>query len=70
MAFANIINIIAPEVIIIGGGVVESSSLFLSQAKKTMKEHIASKEAKKHIKIIKSKLGVRSGAIAAALLVA
>jgi glucokinase len=67
-AFANIINLIDPEIIIIGGGVVESSELFLSKVKKTMKDLVASSEAKK-IKVVKSKLGVLSGAIGAALLV-
>ncbi len=68
IALANIVNIIDPEVFIIGGGVVEASDLFLSQVKKTMKEYIHSPEAKK-IKIIKGKLGEHAGAIGAALLV-
>lgn len=68
MAFANIVNLIDPEVIIIGGGVVESSDLFMKEAKKTMREHIMSPEAKK-VKIVKGKLGGEAGAIGAALLV-
>lgn len=69
IAFANIVNIVDPEVIIIGGGVVESSDLFLSKIKKVMREYIHSTESKK-IKIIKGKLGEDAGAIGAALLVA
>ena len=68
IAFANIVNLIDPEVIIVGGGVVESSDLFLPKIKKTMREHIFSPEAKK-IKILKSKLGENAGAIGAALLI-
>ena len=68
IAFANIVNLIDPEVIIVGGGVVESSDLFLPKIKKTMREYIFSPEAKK-IKILKSKLGENAGAIGAALLV-
>ncbi|PIV51222.1 hypothetical protein CO115_05270 [Candidatus Falkowbacteria bacterium CG_4_9_14_3_um_filter_36_9] len=67
-AFANIANLIDPEIFIIGGGAVESSDLFLSNIKKTMKENIISSEAKK-IKVVKSKLGEQAGAIGAALLV-
>jgi glucokinase len=69
MAFANIANLIMPEIIIIGGGVVESGDLFLSHAKKAMRENIASPEAKKRIRIVKGKLGQQAGAIGAALLV-
>ena len=47
---------------------MESSDLFLSNIKKTMKENIISSEAKK-IKVVKSKLGEQAGAIGAALLV-
>ncbi|PLX26655.1 hypothetical protein C0583_06490 [Candidatus Parcubacteria bacterium] len=68
MAMANIINLIDPEMIILGGGVSESDELFLSRAKKTMKDHIASRDARKKIKVLKSKLGLRAGAIGAALI--
>ncbi len=68
LAFANIVNLIDPEIIIIGGGVVESSDLFMKEAKKTMSEYIMSSEAKK-VKIVKGKLGAQAGAIGAALLV-
>ncbi len=66
-ALANIVNLIGPEAIIIGGGAVESSDLFLPQVKKNVRKFIVSPEAKK-IKILKSKLGKHAGAIGAALL--
>jgi len=68
LAFANIVNLISPEAIIIGGGVVESSDLFLSQIKKTMRTYIINPEAKK-IKVVKGNLGENAGAIGAALLI-
>lgn len=68
MAFANIVNLIDPEIIIIGGGVVESSDLFMKEAKKTMSEYIMSPDAKS-VKIAKGKLGREAGAIGAALLI-
>ena len=68
IAMANIVNLIDPEIIIVGGGVVESSDLFLSRTKKTMKDHIASLESKKKIKVVKAKLGLKAGAVGAALL--
>ena len=68
IAIANIINIIDPEVIVLGGGVMASSDLFLSKIKKSMREYIISSEIKKNIKILKSKLGKNAGIIGAALL--
>lgn len=65
--FANIVNIIGPEIIIIGGGVSESSDLFLSEAKKTMEKFIINPAGKK-TKIAKAKLGQLAGAIGASLL--
>ena len=37
----DIVNLIGPEAIIVGGGVVESSDLFLPKIKKTMREYIS-----------------------------
>ncbi|MDO8668173.1 MAG: ROK family protein [bacterium] len=68
ISLANIVNLIDPELIIIGGGVAESSDLFLSKTKKIMREYIRLPEAKK-IKIVKGRLGANAGAIGAALLV-
>jgi glucokinase len=67
MAFANLVNLIDPEMIIVGGGASASSDLFLKTSRKTMNRHLASKDSKK-IAIVKSRLGVNAGAIGAALL--
>lgn len=67
-ALANIANLLAPELFILGGSVTQSSDLFLSEAKKTLKLNIASSELKKHLKVVKSKTGPQAGAIGAALL--
>lgn len=67
IASANIINILDPEIIIIGGGTLRAGDLFLNQAKKTMSEYILNPNSKK-TKIIKGKLGKDAGAIGAALL--
>jgi len=64
---ANIVNLIDPEVIVIGGSVVESGDLFLNAARKYLHEYTVNPEAKK-IKILKSKFGPLSGAVGAALL--
>jgi glucokinase len=68
LSLANIVNIVDPEVIIIGGGVSESGDLFLKAAKKIMQKYIVSSESRK-THILKGKLGKHAGAIGAALLV-
>lgn len=67
-SLANLVNLIAPEIIILGGGVSESSDLFFNATKKAMKQYIISEEAKKNIKVVKGKLGQNAGAIGAAML--
>jgi glucokinase len=68
LACANIVNLIDPEIIIVGGGVLESSDLFLNFARKIIKKHIINPEAQK-IKISKGKFGQLAGAVGAALLI-
>lgn len=68
MTFANIVNIIDPEIFIIGGGVAGSSELFLHEVKKAMLAYSLSPSADK-IKIVKSKLGEKAGAMGAAMLI-
>jgi len=68
LACANIINLLDPEAIVFGGGVMESSDLFLSALKKTIDEKIIKTSGSK-TKILKGKLGLEAGAIGAALLI-
>lgn len=68
IGLANIANTIDPEIFVLGGGVMQSSDLFLSRLKKAMKNNIDSAEAARKIKVLKSKLGENAGAIGAALL--
>lgn len=67
VAFANVINLIDPEIIVVGGGAIKSADLFLPAAKKATREFTRNPAAK-DIKIVKSKLGALAGAIGAALL--
>ena len=69
IGLANIVNTVDPDAFVLGGGVMQSSDLFLPELKKTMKENIDSAEAAKKVKVLKSKLGANAGAIGAALLV-
>ena len=68
VSLANVVNLLDPEIIIVGGGVIESSDLFLARAKKIMRQYIKLPKSK-IVKIVKSKLGANAGAIGAALLI-
>ncbi len=67
IACINIVNLIDPEAIVFGGGVMESENFFLPTLKKTLDENMPSASLKK-VKILKAKLGNEAGAIGAALL--
>ncbi|MBI3335098.1 MAG: ROK family protein [Candidatus Portnoybacteria bacterium] len=64
---ANIINVINPEIIILGGGVANAHDLFLDTVKKEVVKYIISPFAKK-TRIVLSKLRDHAGAMGAASL--
>jgi len=64
---ANIVNILDPEAVVLGGGIAAAYDLFIREVKKTAAEHIVSPTSKK-VPILKSSLGPAAGAIGAALL--
>ncbi len=68
IGFANMINILDPEAIIIGGGIVVASEFFLPRAKEIMKKFIISPKSRKNVKITIGQLGENAGAIGAAAL--
>ncbi len=67
-AFSAIVNILDPEMIILGGGVVASSDLFMNSAKESMKKYVFPHQARS-VKLVKGKVGPLAGAIGAALLI-
>jgi len=68
VGLANIVNILDPEVIVIGGGISKAGEFILKSAKKEMQKRIISPVSKKYVKIKKAGLGDYAGAIGAALL--
>ena len=66
LALASIVNLIDPEIIVIGGSAMHSGELFLAEVKKNLKLKILSPKLKK-IKVVPGKLE-NAGAIGAALL--
>lgn len=68
IGFANIINILDPEAIIIGGGISGAAKFFLPYARQTMKKFVISPKSRKNVKIIIGNLGENAGAVGAAAL--
>lgn len=68
VGFANIINILDPEIIIIGGGSAKVMRKFLPKVKITTAKFIISPRSQRNVKIIIGKLGESAGAIGAAAL--
>lgn len=68
VGLANIINILDPEAIVIGGGFSGAYKFFLPVAKKTITKFIFSQGSRKNVKILIGKLGEDAGAIGAAAL--
>ena len=67
IGLANVVDMINPEVIVVGGGIMRAGKFILEPAKKEMRKNILSQSAKK-TKVFKSKLGKFAGAIGATLL--
>jgi glucokinase len=59
LGLANLVSILNPEMIVIGGGVAAAGNLLLSPAKKTMRQW-AQPLAAKQVRIVRSRLGERA----------
>ncbi|MCS7281313.1 MAG: ROK family protein [Desulfobacterota bacterium] len=66
-ALVNIANIFNPELIILGGGVIDGTKRLVSEAKRVFEEK-AMFESKRHLSIEISKLGDRAGILGAAFI--
>jgi len=67
IGLANIVNMLNPDIIVIGGGVANNAKFIFGSARKTMKKNVISPLAK-NAKVVKAKFGEDAGAIGAALL--
>ena len=65
---ASLVNVLDPQIIVVGGSFSKASKLIMGPAKKAMKNNILSSESEKYVKIELAKLGDFAGAIGAALL--
>ena len=62
IALANVVNLLSPEVIVVGGGVTKAAPLFMPQAENTMRA-LALSEPLKHVRLALSELGDSIGVL-------
>jgi glucokinase len=67
LGLANLVDVLNPEVIVIGGGVAAAGNLVLNVARKTMKQW-GQPLAVKQVRVVRSHLGTRAGLLGAARL--
>ncbi|MEE8360136.1 MAG: ROK family protein [Candidatus Omnitrophota bacterium] len=68
IALTGIINVFDPDSVIIGGGVADAGEFLFATVRSTVKAR-AMEVQKKHVKILKAKLGQDSGLVGAGILV-
>lgn len=68
IGLSNIINVLDPEVIVIGGGISKAHKFFMPSLKKEIQANVHSPISRKSVKIKIAKLKDFSGAVGAALL--
>ena len=67
MGIANIANVLEPEVVVIGGGVIGAGELLLAPARAVVAERALS-PSKEHVRIVPARFGAESGMLGAAAL--
>jgi glucokinase len=67
LGLANLVDVLNPEVIVIGGGVAAAGNLILNVARKTMKQW-GQPLAVRQVRVVRSRLGTRAGLLGAARL--
>jgi len=68
IALTGVVNLLNPDLIVIGGGVSKAGELILRPLRKEIKAR-AMKDQAKHVKLVRAKLGDDAGIIGASLLV-
>ena len=69
MGIANIVNLLSPQVVVIGGGVANAGDYFIKKIEKATKEKALSANSE-YIKVVNAKLGNDAGMIGAIFLAA
>lgn len=68
LGLTNLANILDPELLIIGGGMVEEADLFLEPARRAYASLVLGGDLRPEVPLVAAQLGERAGAVGAALL--
>lgn len=70
LGVANLINILDPQLVVIGGGLVEAGDLLLAPIHRALADTVLVSRRRPAVKVVQAQLGERAGAVGAALLAA
>jgi glucokinase len=70
LGLANLVNVLDPAIIVIGGGLVEAADLLLPEVRLRFADLVMAGDLRPPVPIVPARLGERAGAIGAALLAA
>jgi glucokinase len=70
VGIANLVNVLDPEVVVIGGGLAEMGEVLLDPVRSRYRELVLAPEHRPEVPIVAAQLGERAGAIGAALVAA
>lgn len=70
LGLANLVNVLDPEVVVLGGGLVAEADLFLEPTRRAYAELVLAGAHRPEVAIVAARTGERAGALGAALLAA
>jgi glucokinase len=70
LGIANLVNLLDPQLVVVGGGLVEMGDVLLDPVSRSFGELVMSRADRPAVAIVPAELGERAGAIGAALLAA
>lgn len=70
LGIANLVDLLDPEVVVVGGGLVEAGELLLRPVRAAFTDLVLAPERRPPVRIVAAALGERAGAVGAALLAA
>jgi glucokinase len=68
LGIANLVAVLDPEVVVVGGGLAEAGELLLAPVRERFGELVLAPEHRPPVRIVAAELGERAGAIGARLL--
>ena len=67
LGLANLANILDPQIIVLGGGLVDAGDVLLEPTRKAFEDLVEASSVRPHVKIVAATLGARAGAVGAGL---